>query len=781
MFRLPSLLVSLLWCALAFALTRPTAGQDLVQVQFPNADVNAVLDYYAMLTAKRLVRANTVTGPVNIVITERIPKEEAIRIIEINLLMNGYVLVPAGGNIVKVLGPGTPPRSAGIPMFSEEDQLPDGEQIVTFLAKLDYADPIELANTLTQAIPPNQVLGGPSITPLPKSQALLITESTTVVRSFLRIIRGIDSPPAEVKSVFVTLQRADAEEVLQQLEKIFQPTPSATGAPGGSGAPRPVPAPRPQAMSPEGNPLPPATAQTVAPGTLEINAGTTLSEDSVIVGKIRLTADKRTNRIHIVARERNLEFIRGLLQEFDAIVEFGEPITRPLRFVSAGDVLDAVVQAISDPGAQEQQGAPGQQQQPRPGQQPGQRGAPGFGDTGRTGTDPFGGGTSGTGGFSESLSTAEPEVIPETRLVGNTKIIADKRANAIIIIGNKDVQEKVFRVLDEIDVRAPQVMIHTVIGELTLSDNQRFGVDYILRNARGLGTVTPGTGTTPGATNNLVVNPGGLVNPPGLNLTNLLTQTAITQIGTAGAGGLSGFFTAGDALDVIVVALEATNRFRVTQRPSIFTSNNKRAVISSGEEIAIPTNIQRGFGGDNLQTSSSIQFKTVAVKLEVLPLINSDREVTLEIVQSVDQRSGQATVIDGNDVPTIATRALKTNISVPSGATIVLGGLIRQDNNRGKSGIPYLRRIPVIGPLFGNTVRDKSRTELVILLRPVVTVGPREPVQVREREQEFMNLESDLEATIIPPNARQRIPAEGQFRRGELQLREKTEAPGFRK
>ena len=273
-----------------------------------------------------------------------------------------------------------------------------------------------------------------------------------------------------------------------------------------------------------------------------------------------------------------------------------------------------------------------------------------------------------------------------------------------------------------------------------------------------------------------ISRPGRVI---GLSLASLLAQSKILQIGTGGASGLSGFFTAGNALDVIVQALNTTGRFRVTSNPSIFTSNNKKAVISSGTEIAVPTNItSSGVGNTNgsLSTNSSVQFKTVALQLEVLPLINSDGEVQLEIVQKIDELTGVTDTISGNAIPRIATRVLKTNVNVPDGATIVLGGLRRELDTTSKRGIPYLSKIPGLGALFRSTKTQKTRDELIIMLRPVVTNMPRHDIDQRERELEGFKLEPDLESTLAPKGLRERVPADETFRKGGTTLREDAPA-----
>lgn len=768
----------------------PAASGDGVQLQFPNGDIGLILDYYERFTGRRLIRDNQVIGQMNIIINERIPKEEAQKIIEISLLMNGFTIVPVDGQegkLWKVIGTGKNPRNYGIPILSDIAELPDNEQVVTFLKKLEYADPTELAQVLGQAIPASPTLGQ-TITPLPKAGALLITENSVIIRGILRILREIDLPPAEVKSEFFSLQRADAKDVLEKLQDIIQPK-GQTGTPT---TPNPTNA-RPNAIqqrlnaiTPEGVPLPGGTAtiENLGNNTIEVNSGRVLSEDAVVVGKTILQADARTNRIHIVTRPVNLKFFRKLIDQLDADTIFGEPVVRPLKFVSAGDIIQAMKQAISDPGGKEEGGAGGAGGN-RTGQ--GNRGNTGsnqnLSDNNRFGSNSNGlggsGGGGGTGGFSESLNAEERDVVPEAFTVGNTRIIADKRSNAIIVIGNKDVQQKVFAFLDKIDVRSPQVTIRAVIGTLNLDNTDQFGVDYVFRRGgdHGLNGGTTGTGTT---ASNLVINPANLTNPAGLSLASLLAQSKITQIATGGASGLSGFFTAGNALDVIVQALNTTGRFKVTSNPSIFTSNNKKAVISSGTEIAVPTNItSSGLGNNNgqLSTNSSVQFKTVALQLEVLPLINADGEVQLEIVQKIDELTGVSDTISGNAIPRIATRVLKTNVNVPSGATIVLGGLRRELNTTSKKGIPYLSKLPGLGALFRSTTTQKTRDELIIMLRPIVSDTPRKVIDQRERDLEGFQLEPDLESSLAPQGIRKHVPADETFRRAEPVLREDAATP----
>ena len=432
-----------------------TADDTVKAMQFPNSDVKEVLTFYERLTGKRLVYDTTVQGPINIVVTTPIPREEAIRIIETSLLLNGFSLVPDGGNIVKVISPAKNPRSTGVPIYSDLDLLPDNDRVVTFLFKLKYADPQELAQVLQAGYIAPSVYT--AMVPLPKASALLVTESTAIIRGLDQIINQIDIPPAEVVSEFIVLERADVKDVIEKLEKIFEKQPSQPGS--ASAAPRIAQAPNP--------------ANPSAPVSIEIQPGT-LSEDSIIVGKTKLTADIRTNRIHVVTRPINLPFIRKLIREFDSNIPFGEPAKRPLKFVSASQILDIIVKAITEPGtkAEEAAGGAGGTAAPRS-----QGSSSGFSNTS------FGGGSnngSGSLNFQEGLSTEPVDTTPKAVTVGNTKIIADPRENTIIVLGSTEMRQKVFALLDEIDVRAPQVLLNTVIGEMSLNSDREVGFNYFL-------------------------------------------------------------------------------------------------------------------------------------------------------------------------------------------------------------------------------------------------------------------------------------------------------------
>ena len=304
----------------------------MVRLQFPNSDVVDVLRLYEQLTGNKLVMDNFVQGKVNIFIAKDVSRDEAIKIIEMSMGLNGISLVPAGRGIVEVVGAGQNPRKAAVPIVSELTDIPVGNPVISFLFRLQYADPQELQQVLMAYLQGSS--GTINILALPKSSSLLVTQNADVIRQLASVIEQVDVAPAEVVSEFIKLDRADATKVTDMLNEIFEKDGQQTSQPGVRSVKVPGNVPQPVPVGSEGRGL------------------GVLSEEAVVVGKIKLTADVRTNRIHVVTRPINMPFIRRLIREFDANVEFGKPVTRPLRYISAGEVLPVLVQALTEPGVE---------------------------------------------------------------------------------------------------------------------------------------------------------------------------------------------------------------------------------------------------------------------------------------------------------------------------------------------------------------------------------------------------------------------------------------------
>jgi len=145
----------------------------------------------------------------------------------------------------------------------------------------------------------------------------------------------------------------------------------------------------------------------------------------------------------------------------------------------------------------------------------------------------------------------------------------------------------------------------------------------------------------------------------------------------------------------------------------------------------------------------------------VVPLINSEKEVSLDILQKLDSVAG-STNVSGNLIPNIATRYIRTNVSAANRSTIVLGGLITDNKMKNITGIPILDRIPYLGALFRSTTSTKQRTELIILMRPEVTLTKLDLYRLRQKSEDRTHFGPELDQDDCPdcpkPGAEKQLP-----------------------
>lgn len=715
----------------------PAVNEPLLDLAFPDVEVRQVLNFYTQHTGKRLIIDNAVTGTVYIV-AEDVPRSEAMRLIEITLLVNGFTMVPVDDSTIKVLSASKNARSQGVPLLNRPEQLPTyGEQIISYLVQLKYRDPTELQQVLTQSFPTTQNYS--SILALPQSKALLITETSTVIKRILFLLEQIDTPPAPVDVYSVTLERADAEVVAELLNEIIatedKPQPSTrrinpTPTPPGNNA---------QANADSANNLSQVAAQFIR------------SEESIVLGVVKITPDPRTNRIHIRSRPENMTFLRSLVAELDANVDFGTPQRLPLRYMTADEMYPILIEILTEEG-----------EEVRESQAAESRTNTNQSNTTASSNNNSSGIGSGTQNAPTGLEATVVETSPLAFTIGNTRVVADRRSDAIIVMGTTSVADKVRSIIDQLDLPTTQVYIATVIGELTLSDTEEFGMDIFRPNIEA--------GTTDFAAqsaNNLI----GAFNPFDFET---VADFAALASGATGLSGFTAFFNAGDT-SFAIRALETANRFRTITRPRLVVENHQRGVLVSGQEIAVPVSTTSTFDDTTPLTSSSIQFRSISLVLEVVPHVTADNEVSLEIYQRLDNVSG-STTIDNNEIPNIATRTLSTRVRIPNGHTVVLGGAVTDGETNNKSGVLGLSRIPVIGNLFSSETDTKNRDELLILMTPIVIPNPsklesqsheigneyymeRDPVTGRIIPREFRRSNEESEDTIkvAPPISREEM------------------------
>lgn len=678
----------------ANATSGTASSQEKVALQLPNAPLDTVLNQYEQFTGKILLRGQNVNAPsIRLVVPEPIPKDKAIRLIEAALLLNGISLVPGPDNTVKVLfsGPKSGPRTEGIPILTRLEDLPPGDQVVSFYMPLTYIDTAKFLPIVQQATSGNPYF---SVVELKDAGAVMVTDTSTLIRQYHKLKELADVPPARLTREFVQLERADAERVAELLNQLIQGRKQNQQQTGGGG-------------NPAG--LPPGT-----PGTETGGSGSA----NYLSGDIQLTPDRRTNRILVICSPMAFPPIRDLIKQFDEAVELEKPFVRPLKYVAADEVLPVLGELLSEVEGDVKEGAaPTGTSSPTTGSAA--RNASGNNRTGSSSSS-----TSGGGGLSKADQLGDPDddQAPRSLNVGKTRLIADKRSNAILIIGSPESVNKVSSILDSLDIEPRQVFLSTVIGQLTLTRETEFGIDILNKYNGGVA--------------------GSSISQP--RTTSFIDPKTLITAGAfpAGAAGLSLYGAFGDTIDAYVRAFEESRNFKVLSRPSVFTSNNKKATIVSGRRVPVPTQTITDVNSGNSNTS--ISYEDVVLKLEVIPLINADNEVTLRIAQQNDSIVDNQEV-DGNVIPVIGTQEVTTTIKVKNNNTVILGGLIEDTASRTEGGVPILKDIPLLGYLFKTTNVERPRSELVVMIQPrVIGQGESETVKSDEEAQRY----------IIAPDAR---------------------------
>ncbi|MDH4409259.1 MAG: hypothetical protein QE273_06545 [Verrucomicrobiales bacterium] len=732
---------------------------DRVSLQFPLNPVNDILNIYERLVSKPIVKDSSIfNGPqVSLVTPSDVSKDEAIRLIEAALLVNGYVLViePENDKQVKVLlggarqGGGSPSFSEGVVIYTDPGMLPEGESLVGFFMELDYVDPEDAATIFSNHVVLNEF---GRLTPVTNPRGLLITETSPIVRQFIRLKSIIDHPvdDAPLITEFVQLEFAEANVVAQIIqaamdarmeERQRQGERNGTVSGSRSTAQSQPGQPQQQAQANQSNPQGQGAANQNTRSRNVMNGIGTADQPAA-----QLIPDDRLNRVMIVASPTDAAYILELIQQFDRPLDSHEPVERKLKYVKANDILPVLVDVLQDTGTGETMLPGGRQIQTRPtpvtsSQLSTLTGTNQNQQNNQNRNQQAGSTIDEVGGREDQISFPLDDVAPISVLVGKTRVIADRQSNSIIVSGTRESEQIVLDMIDRLDRRPVQVYLATVIGELTLSDDTQVGVDFIQRFAKWNGT-KPGSG---GFTSGNLNGPNNIV--PNGNISNMANMITSTPFGPA--NGLNFYGQIGESLDVIVTALEETQRFKVLSRPVVYTQNGKRAEITSGQEVPYPETAVTDTDNPN-SVRSTVAYKDVVLKLEVLPTINEDNEVTLDIVQINDRVVGQQ-LIDANEIPIIGKQELNTTVSVANRSTIILGGLISESKDVQDQGIPFLKDIPVIGYAAKNSNVSKTRSELMIFIQPIVVRSDEEATFTSYDEDVRSEIGEDAAATFPEP------------------------------
>jgi general secretion pathway protein D len=279
-----------------------------------------------------------------------------------------------------------------------------------------------------------------------------------------------------------------------------------------------------------------------------------------------------------------------------------------------------------------------------------------------------------------------------SQLGSDVRIVADTEKNSLLVMATARDYSKLESVLMSLDIVPLQVHVEATIVEVTLTGDLQYGLQWFFKTHHGS---KKGFGSLDGALDS--ANSSGLgIFFPGFNWSIVDSADNVRAVLSAFAG------------DTAVNVLSA---------PSVMVLDNHEATIQVGDQVPVATQQQQSTDVSST-VINSIQYRDTGVMLKVKPRVNPGGLVTMEINQEVSSVS--RTDSSNLDSPTIQTRKIASTVAINSGESVVLGGLMRDEGSNGRSGVPVLYKLPLIGALFSETSRTSLRTELVVVLTPRV-------------------------------------------------------------
>jgi len=306
------------------------------------------------------------------------------------------------------------------------------------------------------------------------------------------------------------------------------------------------------------------------------------------------------------------------------------------------------------------------------------------------------------------------KIIDNIKSSARAKIITDPRTNTIIMVDLPKYIEVMQHLLDQLDVKVPQVQIQVKILEANRGWEKAFGVSWPQTNSGSANLQVNGQNAEWSALNSPSWNS---VNsrPTGDNSLSAAFspgKAGVTSIPEAAGEIWVSFLSNRLSLNTIIQALERDNHVKIISEPKLLAFNNSPGLIEDGARIPYQS-MQGGIASGAI----SVQFMDAKLKLEVTPQITNDGKIHLE-VEIVKEEPNFANQVNGT--PTILSRRVKTKVLVDDGGTAVLGGIYTSSTDNGTTGVPLLSKIPLLGALFRNRTKNEKVTEMLVFISPKI-------------------------------------------------------------
>jgi general secretion pathway protein D len=297
----------------------------------------------------------------------------------------------------------------------------------------------------------------------------------------------------------------------------------------------------------------------------------------------------------------------------------------------------------------------------------------------------------------------------------NVRITSDTSTNSIVIYSNQEDFRAIERALRDIDRPRLQVAIDATVAEVTLTDDLQYGVQHFFTSSdAGMAADKGSIGLMPAGAPASSTTSTTTTTSSGAQSVAQTVQAAFLQRVLPGFNLLLGPEAQPRA---ILSALSTITDVKVLSSPSLVVIDNQPAVLEVGDQIPVTTSTATLLSNSNAPVVNTIEMRSTGVILKVLPHIHANGLVQLEIEQEISNvvNPSQQTL-----TPTISQRRIHSTVAVTSGQTVLLGGLISEQQDKSVSGIPGLNQIKYLGDLLGNTSKSRQRSEIIVFIRPMV-------------------------------------------------------------
>ena len=735
----------------ASSMIKPSAGSDGTgqspALKFDNTPVDIVLMAYAEQTGKTLLMAPDVPKA-NITLKSQpsvqLTSDEFVEAIEVVLSMNGIALEPFGDKFIKVLARKTV-RTDGkeIIMVAPEGGHPEKTRVVSQMFQLQHITIDEAKKAIEGFKKPDGLIQS-----FERTNSLLVTDIQENINRMLEIIKFIDQPIPVTEEVFSrTINFAKADDIKKRIEELVAESQSAQGKTEiktkSSGSPGMSRTSSSSIASRLARLRSTKTKTPVVTPSVAIDAMISDADRGMIRGKVQVISDERTNQLIIITRKENMDF-------FDSIISVLDVETTPdvkvevlrLEYADAEEISTMLNELIGNASTKKDDSSVTSKSGSR--------------TSSRT-TTLAAAAAARARGVSSSTGAAGKSKLGQLSK-DNIKILADKRTNAVVMMGSIGDLAAIIEIIKSMDVMLSQVLIETVVVEVMLRDEIETGINWVRRinNSDNMRYTVGGGNSTAQGVNNLFSSQDVEENVPVYDPdtgeetgTEVVTKTVDNMAGEYLAAmsnpisGLEYFMTLKDLrLDAVILAAKNDSRSRVMSSPVLLTVDNKEASIEATETKYMYKGMRyMGYSGSTGGGSyePDIEQRDVGLTVKVTPRISPNGNVILTVEETFEDVLGSQ-VISGESWPTVTSRKLSADVSVGNGETVILGGLVKTLKSDSESGIPILKDIPYIGKyLFGSTKKTEDRSEMLVFLTPYVIDNDEDMREEARRRKDYVD------------------------------------------